>query len=272
MRPFVEYAYAKVNLDLHVLSRRTDGYHEIASHVAFVDVGDILTVKPAKANTLEVVGRFRTDVPLDDSNIIWKAYHWLAQQVKLPPVHVRLEKKLPVAAGIGGGSANAAAILRGLLLSVKKQLSEAQIAGLATALGADVPVCFRGRPCRMGGIGEKISALTIELPAAMVLVNPLLPCSTAAVFSQLGLQAGQTFVGGSEVSRNDMTEAALKIQPVIADVLAALAQTGLVSRMMSGSGATCFGLAQSLNQAEIVARKLKALHPHWWVRAGRVLT
>ena len=272
MPQIIERAPAKVNLALHVRGRRQDGYHELSSLVAFADVADILTITQASINALTVSGRFAGDVPLDASNIIWKAYRWLEAQVAVPPVQVKLQKNLPVAAGIGGGSADAAALLRGLLRMTQQTLTEAQINSLAMELGADVPVCFRGAACKMEGIGEIISPLTIELPCALVLVNPMQACATHEVFTRMGLQAGQAFKGDVEFWRNDMTKAALKVQPAVGEVLSALGQRNLATCLMSGSGATCFGVAQSLNQAQVEAQKIKALHPTWWVRAARLLT
>ena len=272
MPPITELAKAKVNLNLHILGRRLDGYHELSSRVAFVDVADVITIEPAQVNALEVSGPFAVDVPMGEANSIWKAYQWLAARIELPAVHVKLEKNLPVASGIGGGSADAAAMLRGLLRLVGKSLSDDEITTLATALGADVPSCFRGEACLMQGIGEKISALTIELPKALVLVNPLLSCSTAAVFANMALQAGQAFQGGGEFWRNDMTAAAIKVQPIIANVLSALNHTSLNPCLMSGSGATCYGAATSFHEAEVEAARLKQARPNWWVKAARILT
>ena len=272
MLPITELAKAKVNLNLHILGRRLDGYHELSSSVAFVDVADVLTIEPAQVNALKVSGRFADDVPLDVSNSIWKAYSWLARRVALPPVQVSLKKSLPVASGIGGGSADAAAMLRALLRLTGTSLDDEEVTALAIDLGADVPVCFLGKPCLMEGIGEKISALTIELPQALVLTNPLLRCSTFSVFTGMGLKAGQRHKGGANLWRNDMTKAAMKVQPAIGEVLAAFAETKLKPSLMSGSGATCFGVAQSLNEAQVEAQKIKALHPNWWVRAARIVT
>jgi 4-diphosphocytidyl-2-C-methyl-D-erythritol kinase len=269
MSPALEEARAKVNLTLHVKGRRVDGYHELSSIVAFADLGDRLTIAPAKENTLTVTGPFAHDVPID-GNIIWKAWRHLSTLMDVPHVAVQIEKNLPVAAGIGGGSANAGAMLRGLLKLVKRELDMAQIQGLAT-IGADVPVCFRGEACLMEGIGEKISGLTNKLPPAIVLVNPGVPCGTAQVFSAIGLKPGQAHQGGMDEWRNDMTEAAISVQPVIAEVLGALKKTDLSPALMTGSGATCFGLASSLGHAEGEARKLAQDHPQWWVKAARLI-
>lgn len=272
MQSVTELAHAKVNLSLHVQGRRLDGYHELSSIVAFADIADVVTITASGENAMLISGPFAGEVPQGENNIIWKAYHWLAARMALPTVQVTLVKNLPVASGIGGGSADAAAMLRGLLRLLGRTLSEPEIVSLAIELGADVPVCFRGRDCCMEGMGDKISALTIELPPALVLVNSLQPCSTSAVFAKMGLRAGQKFDGGHNLWRNDMTEAALRVQPAIAHVLTALEQTKLKPCLMSGSGATCFGLALSFDEAEIEAKNLKSLHPKWWVKAARILT
>ncbi|MDE2383596.1 MAG: 4-(cytidine 5'-diphospho)-2-C-methyl-D-erythritol kinase [Alphaproteobacteria bacterium] len=268
MQPVVEAARAKINLALHVLGRRADGYHELDSIVAFADLGDRLTVAPASANALLVEGPFAADVPADEGNIIWKAWAHVRGLLDVPFVSVILEKNLPVASGIGGGSADAAALVRALLRLAGARLSEAQVAGLA-AIGADVPVCFVGKPCRMEGIGEKISVLSEQLPPALVLVNPLAPCGTAEVFKAMGLKPGEVLATRADL-RNDMTAAAVQVQPRIADVLSALEKTALWPVRMSGSGASCFGIANSLEEAEAVAAKLSAAHPAWWVKAARL--
>jgi 4-diphosphocytidyl-2-C-methyl-D-erythritol kinase len=167
-------------------------------------------------------------------------------------------------------------MLRGLLRLSGQQLNENEIKALARSLGADVPVCYYGKSCQMLGIGETIRILNINLPAAIVLVNPRKPCETAAVFKAMGLQPGQsnvpaTFSRDHGAWRNDMTTAAISIQPVIADVLSALANTNLQSIRMSGSGATCFGLADSLAYAQSAAEQLAEQNPDWWIRPARLL-
>ncbi len=269
----VELAPAKINLTLHVLGRRLDGYHELSSVVAFADVGDRLSIAPADGNVMAVTGPFAAAVPTDESNSIWRAYHWLLQRMELPPVHVALEKNLPVASGIGGGSADAAAMLRGLLQLVGKSLDDAEVTLMAKELGADVPVCFQGRSCLMEGVGEKISVLTEQLPAALVLLNPMAPCSTAQVFKAMGLEAGKLrSVPATARWQNDMTVAAIQVQPKITQVLSALHKTDLFPVLMSGSGATCFGVARDFAEADRVAAEIANLHPQWWVKAARLLT
>ena len=271
MSALVEVARAKINLALHVLGRRADGYHEIDSLVAFADAGDRLEIEPASRHTLMVSGRFASDVPTGDDNIIWKAFRHLNGLMPLPLVDVKLEKNLPVASGIGGGSADAAAMLRGLLRLAGASLMDGQIAGLA-AIGADVPVCFVGKPSHMTGIGEKISILTEMLAPALVLVNPLVACSTAEVFQAMALPMGVIRPAPVKAAwRNDMTAAAIQVQPMISNVLSALHKTKLFPVLMSGSGATCFGIARSFEEAEAEAAALSAHHPHWWVKPAQLV-
>ena len=274
-----EIAKAKINLALHVLGRRDDGYHELDSVVAFAEIGDVLTISKADQLHLVCTGRFAGAVPQAGENIIIKAWHELAalfaeRSLKLPAVHITLEKNLPVASGIGGGSADAAAMLRGLMRLTGQTLGAGEIAGLARSLGADVPVCFHGKACHMQGIGETISALTISVPRAIVLVNPMVDCPTAAVFAHLNLQKGAHFKAAVDLDnptnwRNDLSLAALRVQPVIADVLTALGQEPEFGAVrMSGSGATCFGLANSMALASAAAARLSVKHPAWWVVAA----
>lgn len=266
-----EKAPAKINLALHVLGRRLDGYHDLDSIVAFADVGDELVISESHRNSLQVDGAFAEDVPLGEDNIIWKAWRLLSEHYPLPFVTVGLTKNLPVASGIGGGSADAAAMLRGLLRLVDKNLSEEHVMQFARTLGADVPVCFYSKACRMTGIGESISVLTEHLPEALVLINPRVGCSTPDIFRQMNLKPGQNCKLNDELWRNDMTEAALRVQPVIADVLRALENQYIGSARMSGSGATCFAEAKSFAMAENAAANLTLKFPQWWVKAARLI-
>ncbi len=274
----VELARAKVNLALHVLGRRADGYHEIDSAVAFAEAGDVLTVSAVQGNGvhLSVSGPFAHCVPEGPDNLICRAHALLSEQVSLPGMAVQLQKNLPVAAGIGGGSADAAAALRAMLRVAGASLPAGLLNAIALKLGADVPVCLRQQACRMQGIGETLSHLA-RLPApAIVLVNPGVPCATADVFSSLGLARGQpsgsALLTNSPGSwRNDLTEAAIRVQPVVRDVLNLLRQQDRLSAVrMSGSGATCFGLAATLDEAQDVAAALRLFQPHWWVMASRL--
>ena len=273
-----ETAKAKVNLALHVLGRRADGYHDIDSIVAFAGVADRLLVTPVAGAstpvTLTASGPFSTGVPTDESNLICRAHRFLSEHVVVPAVAVHLEKNLPVAAGIGGGSADAAAALRAFVRLSSATLPERTLHDIALALGADVPVCLRQSACRMEGVGEVLSPLGRLPSSAIVLVNPGTACETAGVFKALGLDKGQLHLGGLDPGqpslwRNDLTDPARAVQPVINDVLQALAaQAALSPVRMSGSGATCFGLAQNLGEADAAAAAIAAAHPDWWVVAA----
>jgi 4-diphosphocytidyl-2-C-methyl-D-erythritol kinase len=266
----VESAKAKVNLALHVLGRRADGYHELDSIVAFADIADVVQVEEAAKLSLECSGPFAADVPGNADNLILRAHSLLCQHVTLPMVRVHLRKNLPVAAGIGGGSADAAAALRALMRLAQVSLPADILNGIAVSLGADVPVCLRQRACRMQGIGEHLTDIP-QLPApAILLVNPGMACATAAVFAALDLAKGARHLGGLAVEdpgswRNDLAAPARKVQPVISDVLAVLASAPRVHAVrMSGSGSTCFGLFHRLEDAQNAALHVKARHAGWW--------
>jgi 4-diphosphocytidyl-2-C-methyl-D-erythritol kinase len=269
-----EFAPAKINLALHVLGRRSDGYHELDSIVAFADVGDRLELQPASFTSLSVDGPFGKDVPTTSDNLVLKAYAALAQQVELPHVAIRLTKNLPVASGMGGGSADAAAALRSLMRLVDAQIKPDALTAMALSLGADVPVCLLGKACRMQGVGEVIAPVS-QVPAqAILLVNPLQACGTADVFRGMGLEHGD--VAGMAVDmhdpsswRNDMTAAACAVLPMIGQVLDALSTLdGKTAHRMSGSGATCFALFDQPNLAEAARVQLALAYPQWWVKAA----
>jgi 4-diphosphocytidyl-2-C-methyl-D-erythritol kinase len=266
-----EFAPAKINLALHVLGRRTDGYHELDSVVAFATVGDALAITEARETSLRVDGPFAADVPVTTDNLVLRAHAALTEHMRVPAVAFHLTKNLPVASGIGGGSADAAAALRGILKLAGKALDASNLQSIALSLGADVPVCLHGKACRMQGVGDLITRLD-HLPAkAIVLVNPMKVCGTAEVFRRMGLKAGDNSgtaldVATSATWRNDMTAAAVQVLPEIADVLSTLRNIseGATVRM-SGSGATCFALFSTLDQAVLAEQQLTALRPEWWV-------
>jgi 4-diphosphocytidyl-2-C-methyl-D-erythritol kinase len=266
-----EFAPAKINLALHVLGRRIDGYHELDSVVAFADVGDVLTFTASDTTILSVDGPFAVDVPVNADNLVLKAYAALHKHDDLPPVAICLTKNLPVASGIGGGSADAAAALRGLMRLSTLRFEAEAIQQIGLSLGADVPVCLYGKACRMQGVGEIISPLE-QLPAhAILLVNPLQPCGTADVFRGMALNPGDLAGSALDVNepmawRNDMSIAAQHVLPVISDVLASLkALPDAQAIRMSGSGATCFALFDTRSMAEQAALKIRRQHPTWWV-------
>jgi 4-diphosphocytidyl-2-C-methyl-D-erythritol kinase len=271
-----EFAPAKINLALHVLGRRVDGYHELDSVVAFADVGDVLTFTPASETTLSVDGVFASGVPLTSDNLVLRAYSALAQLGALSPVAMHLMKNLPIASGIGGGSADAAAALRGLMRMFDLRFDSETMRELALSLGADVPVCIHGKACRMQGVGEIITPLE-QLPApAILLVNPLQACGTADVFRSMGLKAGDNAGLALDVNmpaswRNDMTDAAQRVLPVISEVLATLeALPSTRAVRMSGSGATCFALMDRHADAVLAAEQLKSAYESWWVEPARL--
>lgn len=269
MAPFTLFAPAKVNLALHVLGRRDDGYHDLDSIVAFADVGDRLTFTPADQFAITVSGPFAAALPAGGDNIIAKS--WAAAQAiaarrgaAIPPVAVHLEKNLPVASGIGGGSANAAAALKGFLRFAGITGVDAEVTAAGLAIGADVPVCLCGVPCRMRGVGERITPLAGFTPLPAILVNPLVEVSTPTVFRGLALEKGQSC--GAAIAderdpaswRNDLAEPAIALAPVIGDVLRRLAATpGITRSFMSGSGATCVGLLADESA-------MPDLDPKWW--------
>jgi 4-diphosphocytidyl-2-C-methyl-D-erythritol kinase len=280
-----EFAPAKVNLTLHVLGRRADGYHEIDSLVAFADIGDLLTLRPGERLALAVSGPTGAAAGTSGDNLVLKAARALAERIEgLRLGQFLLDKQLPVAAGLGGGSSDAAAALRLLAQANGLSLRDARLHAAAAATGADVPVCLDPKARLMRGIGEILSD-PLQLPAiAAVLVNPGVAVPTKDVFAAL---AAPMLAGPPEPDefiaidadaaslvpmlagrRNDLQIPAIRIQPVIADVLRALERSAhcLLARM-SGSGATCFGLFGSSGTAEEAARKLLAAHPSWWVHA-----
>ncbi len=273
-----EFAPAKINLALHVLGRRADGFHEIDSIVAFADVGDELRLEPAAEFSIAASGPFAALLPPPERNIIGMAYRKVAPLAAargktLPPVAVHLTKNLPLAAGIGGGSADAAAAMRGFLRISGIAEIDDEISEAALSLGADVPVCLMGKACRMQGVGERITPLDHFKPWHAVLINPRIAVQTSEVFQKLGLTPGEKHcpplsnLSEPTTWRNDLAVPAAAIAPVITDVIAALEnQQRLRFARMSGSGATCFGIFENRDAAGRAARQLSAAFPNWWVR------
>jgi len=276
-----EPAPAKINLYLHVLGRRSDGYHELDSLVAFAAVGDALHIEPADELDLAVTGPFAAQLAAEPGNLVLRAARALARAAgRVPTGRLVLNKRLPVASGLGGGSADAAAALR--LLTRHWRLGEAGIAAaaaIAPALGADVPVCLASQTSRMSGIGEHLAPVGRLPPCGIVLVNPGFAVATADVFrTRTGAYsvAAQLTPGWTDIAAlvaelrqtcNDLAAAAIALHPPVETVIAAIAATGgcLLARM-SGSGATCFGLFRTAGQAEAAATALA--RPGWWVWGG----
>lgn len=279
--PLVEQARAKINLTLRVLGRRqigdNAGYHELESLVAFADVADRLTLRPDDTLALDVSGPFAAASGDVSDNLVLKAAAALSQRVSgLRAGHFELEKNIPVAAGIGGGSADAAAALRLLARANGIALDDARLMKAARAVGADVPVCFVSKSCIMRGVGEQLSPVGLPAMAAL-LVNPGVALSTRDVFAKFTGPHGGAPIG--DVPRdpkamaaflanygNDLTPAAIACAPVIDEVLTELrAAPGSLLARMSGSGATCFAIFATADQAATAARMLQAQHDKWWV-------
>lgn len=262
-------APAKLNLALHVTGRRSDGYHLLDSLVAFTALGDTVGVTPTDAAPLHVEGTFASDVPTGPDNLCLRAAALAGAQVA-----IRLHKTLPVASGIGGGSADAAAVLRAL------HRMGVPLPPAPERLGSDVPVCLAGLPTRMRGAGERLDPLPPLPPVAVVLVNPGIALSTPEVFAALtrrdnsGLPAIPDFADAAALirwlhgCRNDLEAPAIALVPAIADVLAALRRAGAELARMSGSGATCFGLFADASAANRAAAILA--RPGWWVAATQL--
>jgi 4-diphosphocytidyl-2-C-methyl-D-erythritol kinase len=279
------FAPAKVNLTLHVLGKRADGYHELESLVVFADVGDELTFVPGGELALDVTGPTAASAGDTGDNLVLKAARALAERVPgLRLGRFTLDKQLPVAAGLGGGSSDAAAALRLLARENKLALDDARIRDAARVTGADVPVCIDPKARMMRGIGEILSAPLPMQKLHAVLVNPRVAVPTRDVFVALAAKPLEAvpqpddFIRPrmeaasilSEVSRrrNDLEYPAVRLQPVIDQVIVALngsATCGLAR--MSGSGATCFGLYHTAADASLVAEKISASQPGWWVQA-----
>ena len=284
-------ARAKVNLTLRVNGRRTDGYHDLESVVAFADCADRLTLTPGSEVNLKMSGPLAQACGETSDNLVLKAARLLAERVPdLKAGSFTLDKVLPVAAGIGGGSADAAAALRLLAQLNGLALDDPRIIEVAQLTGADVPVCVASQACVMTGVGETLQPLNLpKMPCVMV--NPCVPVATRDVFDALGLRNGELLVGATDVllqdgwpeekasledwvealaaSSNDLEAPAMRIEPVIGEVISALSATnGAWLARMSGSGATCFAIYENTSEAQRAAEKIRRDHPVWWVHAG----
>jgi 4-diphosphocytidyl-2-C-methyl-D-erythritol kinase len=286
--PSLQSAPAKINLALHVTRRREDGYHDLESLVVFADVADEIEAVPARDDSLTIVGPFAKGLGSGETNLVSRAV--AAFRERWPDavstgLAMRLTKNLPVAAGIGGGSADAAAALRLMVSLSTEAIPLADLSNLAARLGADVPACLVSTPLVARGVGELLAPLP-EFPALhIVLVNPMIPLATADVFrrlrahdnyplpelpspltrpAQLGLWLAET--------RNDLQPPAVKLVPIIGDIVAHLAETqGCMLARMSGSGATVFGLFGSSGQAHQAAQVMRAANPDHWVAAAPLI-
>ncbi len=281
-RIFNVEAPAKINLALHVCGRRDDGYHLLDSLVVFAGIGDRIGVAKADTLTLALTGPFADGLTAGPDNLVLRAARFLAPG---RGAAITLEKNLPVASGIGGGSTDAAATLLACAALWDMDASGLARAQLAAALGADVPVCLARAPALMRGIGEDVTAIESLPPLWMVLANPGQPLATKAVFNALRGRFGKPLealppkidpdglLDYLERQRNDLTAPALELMPGIGVILNALAATaGCRLARLSGSGATCFGLYSDESAATAAAKSLKAAHSGWWVQAAPMLT
>ncbi len=273
-------APAKINLYLHVTGRRDDGYHLLDSLVAFAGIHDIVSARPADEFSLAVDGPFADGLPADADNLVLKAARRLATAAGIDRgAALSLTKRLPAAAGLGGGSSDAASTLRALDDLWGLHMADSALAELALELGADVPVCLAARAAFVGGIGEKLAPAPVLPPAWLVLVNPRVALSTPRVFaardggfSDDGRFAYAPGDAGElaallQTRRNDLTTAATGLEPAVGEALDALAAVpeALLSRM-TGSGATCFGLFADVDAATQAALALGRAHPDWWIK------
>ncbi|WP_293446853.1 4-(cytidine 5'-diphospho)-2-C-methyl-D-erythritol kinase [Planktotalea sp.] len=262
-------ARAKINLTLHVTGQRDDEYHLLDSLVCFADVGDVVRVEAADGLRLSVDGPLSAGVPTDSGNLVLKAAALFGHSAG---AHILLTKTLPNAAGIGGGSADAAAALLALA-----ELWDVPLPDDVVRLGADVPVCMAPMALRMRGVGGDLSMVPVLPPLWAVLVNPRVALETPPVFRALAHKENAAmdrvpkcadvieFAQWCRLQRNDLESPAIGLAPIIEDVLSAL--SGSLLARMSGSGATCFGLCESAEQADALASQIHEDHPDWWVVA-----
>lgn len=281
VRRVVEEAPAKLNLDLIVTGRTADGYHELDSIVVFAPQADRLTFAAGPGLSLAIDGPFADALTAAPDNLVLRAGALLARSAgRRPEAAITLEKNLPVASGIGGGSADAAATLRGLARLWSLNWPDHRLRELALRLGADVPVCVYARPARLRGIGERLDPIRGLPDLPLLLVNPGVPVATRAVFEAFELPSEAfarpplaphpsltQFAVWLAASRNELQPAAIRVAPVIATALAALeACPGCLIARMSGSGATCFGLFADLKAATVAAAAITKAEPNWWCR------
>lgn len=267
----VERAPAKLNLALHVRGRRADGYHELETLFAFVADGDILTVAPAEREAFAIVGPFGAGLAPDADNLVLRARDAFTRSVApLPPMTITLDKRLPVASGIGGGSADAAAMLRAAARVAGVAADDPRLMTIAADLGSDVPACLLGQTALGSGRGEALRTVEGFRGRPVLLVNPNVAVSTGPVFAQWdGIDRGPLPTGDAWRiaidGRNDLAVPAKLIAPIIGEVIDALDRLdGQVLARMSGSGATCFAIFDDPAARDAGAAAIRAAYPDWW--------
>ena len=278
------FAPAKLNLFLHITGRRADGYHLLESLVAFTAFGDTVELEPADSLSLDITGPFAGAWVNDENNLVIRAAKLLQAHAKTAQgAHIALQKNIPVGAGLGGGSADAAAALRGLKQMWRVEIDDASLRKLALQLGSDVPVCLAPQASWVAGIGEKIMSINLHAKLWAVLANPGVPLATADVYRNFSgtfsascdkpqnINSTAALVDFLQSKRNDLEHPAKALLPVIGEVLAALrTTTGCLLARMSGSGATCFGLYNEEKEAKKAAEILRGDHPGWWCVAAQL--
>ena len=277
-------AHAKVNLALHVTGQREDGYHLIESLVGFADFGDQISAKLSDTNSFEICGPFASALEDEDenTNLIIKARDALAEfasgnGIEIKPVSLVCEKNLPVASGLGGGSADAAAALNLLIKLWELEISDEELSQIALGLGADVPMCLKSEPLIAKGIGEEITSVRPFPKCHIVLANPLVAVSTPLVFKALTTKQNGALNARTKIedfdelvavmkdNRNDLEQPAIQHCSEISDCLEALLNTKPAITRMSGSGASCFALYNNENNAHVAAQSIMNEHPNWFV-------
>ncbi|HEX8308633.1 MAG TPA: 4-(cytidine 5'-diphospho)-2-C-methyl-D-erythritol kinase [Allosphingosinicella sp.] len=261
-----ETAYAKVNLALHVRGREPDGYHRIETAFAFAEEGDILSVADGPFVRLEVTGPFAGDLATEDDNIVLAAALALRKHCGVEAgAFLTLDKRLPVASGIGGGSADAAAALRLLVRWWRLEVGDEELVGLAKRLGADVPACLFSRSARGEGRGDRVELTDYGVSGTpLLLVNPRVKLSTRSVFERWDGRDGGP-LGDPRAGRNDLEAPARSVVPEIGEVLDSLAAPGTANLVrMSGSGATCFALFDNEGDRDEASRRIAERSPLWW--------
>jgi 4-diphosphocytidyl-2-C-methyl-D-erythritol kinase len=274
-------AAAKINLYLHITGKRADGYHQLETLAIFTDFGDLLRVTPSESLTLTVNGEFAADAGTGEDNLVLRAAEALRQEAGIRAgAALILEKNIPVGAGLGGGSADAAAALKLLMRHWAVILPEAQIMALAQRLGADVPMCLVGKPLIARGVGEQITPLAAPLPPLhIVLVYPRRPLATQHVFARYRMErqiatpvlnpaSAEHIYASLSPTCNQLQPVAITLLPEVAEVLRALETApGARCVRMTGSGSACFALTDTAEDAESLARAIRRGYPDWWVRA-----
>ncbi len=283
------FAPAKINLFLHITGKRRDGYHLLDSLVAFADIGDTITIEPSAHFSLHITGPFarhfeNSDKPeyIDGSNLITRTVKSLSQVTKHPTnIKITLDKHLPLASGLGGGSSDAATVLWGLMQLWNIDKNSDYLLPLMLQLGADVPVCLDCSPTLMRGIGDELLPAPIMPEVPIILINPMRPCPTSDIFLRYNKEFSaktalpdhltpiEHFIDILKHHSNDLYMPAVAVLPDIKNVINALeTQNGCLLARMSGSGASCFGLFDTIENAEQTAIAIQTENPDWWIKTG----